>query len=373
MSFSNRMLRALSAPAAESLRPWLERALQLDNQQFHSAREANDALKELWGEPANEGAPPPPILHRAPQPPRGLESEVRRPQGHVPRVVTAKRGSTEAESFPALVLNPHAATDLARLEPPTLPVPRVGSRVERALRWAAVAAAVLAVGEAVLIGRLLYPRLVSVPSVGDGVAIDGPESDTSVLVDAPAGRTPLPVTLDDRVEPNRMLSAGPAGDAVTTAAVIPSPRQSEIPVAAQRSGGFRLSSAVEVHVLDGERVVGSSKDGPIVVAAGRHEFEFVNNLIGYRTRHVVDIKPGQISPLSITVPNGIVNINALPWAEVLIDGKSFGETPIGNLAVAPGEHEIVFRHPELGERRQKAIVRTDVPTRISANLQQPLQ
>jgi len=36
-----------------------------------------------------------------------------------------------------------------------------------------------------------------------------------------------------------------------------------------------------------------------------------------------------------------VNINATPWAEVWIDGKSFGETPLGNISVAPGEHEIV--------------------------------
>ena len=44
-------------------------------------------------------------------------------------------------------------------------------------------------------------------------------------------------------------------------------------------------------------------------------------------------------------------LNALPWAEVWIDGESIGETPIGKVSVPIGWHEIVFRHPELGEKR----------------------
>jgi hypothetical protein len=37
--------------------------------------------------------------------------------------------------------------------------------------------------------------------------------------------------------------------------------------------------------------------------------------------------------------------------------------------VVPGEHEIIFRHPQLGERRQKTIVRSGVETLVSANFQ----
>jgi hypothetical protein len=139
--------------------------------------------------------------------------------------------------------------------------------------------------------------------------------------------------------------------------------------AAPRRGGFRLVSPIEVHVLVGEQVLGSSSDGPIVAPVGQHEFEFVNSLLGYRSRHLVDVRPGQITSLPITVPNGSLNINAVPWATVSIDGSPVGETPIGNLSIPAGEHEIVFRHPELGERRERLIVRVDGPTRVSVNLQ----
>jgi hypothetical protein len=54
---------------------------------------------------------------------------------------------------------------------------------------------------------------------------------------------------------------------------------------------------------------------------------------------------------------------------VLIDGKLVGETPIGNLSIPLGEHEIIFRHPQLGELRRTALVRSDAVTRVSANLE----
>jgi PEGA domain-containing protein len=135
--------------------------------------------------------------------------------------------------------------------------------------------------------------------------------------------------------------------------------------AAAHSGGFRVTAPVEVHVLDGERLLGSSVDGPIIAPAGQHEFEFVNSAIGYRVRRVVDVKPGQITAVTVNVPNGTLNINATPWATVWIDGAAYGDTPLGNVSIAPGEHEVVLRHPQFGERREKAIVRADGATRVS--------
>jgi hypothetical protein len=94
-------------------------------------------------------------------------------------------------------------------------------------------------------------------------------------------------------------------------------------------------------------LLGSSEEGPIIAPAGRHELEFVNSAIGFRVSRVVDVKPGEIASLAVNVPNGTLNINATPWASVSIDGNAYGETPLGNISIAPGEHEIVFRHPQL--------------------------
>jgi hypothetical protein len=79
------------------------------------------------------------------------------------------------------------------------------------------------------------------------------------------------------------------------------------------------------------------------------------------------VPAGKTSSASIPVPNGSLSVNALPWADVAIDGSPAGTTPLGNLAIPVGTHEVVFRHPQFGERRQTVIVKAQVPTRVSVD------
>jgi hypothetical protein len=135
--------------------------------------------------------------------------------------------------------------------------------------------------------------------------------------------------------------------------------------ARQRSGGIRLSSHIPLNVLEGDRVLGSTADGPIVTTAGTHELELVNASLGYRARQTVIIKAGVITPVTLPPPMGRININAQPWAQVLIDDNPIGETPLANVSVPLGQHEIVFRHPDLGERRETITVRADTVGRVT--------
>jgi hypothetical protein len=61
-------------------------------------------------------------------------------------------------------------------------------------------------------------------------------------------------------------------------------------------------------------------------------------------------------------------VNAQPWAEVFVDGERVGETPIGNLSRRIGSHEVVFRHPELGERREVVVITAGKPARVGVDL-----
>jgi len=106
----------------------------------------------------------------------------------------------------------------------------------------------------------------------------------------------------------------------------------------------------------------------IVTTAGRHEFELVNSALGYRARQVVTVKPGEVISLNVRRPEGRLSVNAVPWADVWIDGNHIGETPLANLAIGIGQHDVAFRHPTLGEQRRTTVVRFDVPTRLSADL-----
>ena len=71
----------------------------------------------------------------------------------------------------------------------------------------------------------------------------------------------------------------------------------------------------------------------------------------------MEIRPGEERVLNLN-PQGRVNLNALPWAEVWVDGSRAGETPLANLPVTLGTREFVFKHPQFGERRLTTTITT---------------
>ena len=96
----------------------------------------------------------------------------------------------------------------------------------------------------------------------------------------------------------------------------------------------------------------------------------MSEALNFRTRAAVDVVPGQELRVPVTLPRGSVAINATPWAEVWIDGAKAGETPIGNVALTIGPHELVFKHPDYPERRHAVSVTAGAPTRVSVEMQQ---
>lgn len=245
----------------------------------------------------------------------------------------------------------------------------------------ATACGILAFAEAAIIaGLLTRPAPTPPPPAPIPLTIDSPVAGDVVMVDGrQVGVTPFNLEVlgsmrSIRVHSIERLQAPPTSagaTASTTAAATGSARTPDALAAAgarQRRGGFRLSSPIELQVLEGERVLGSSADGPIVASAGTHQLDFINNALGFRQRQTVEIKTGEILGLTIRPPDGRISINALPWAQVWIDGKPVGETPLANLSVPLGEHEIIFRHPQLGEKREKTLVKADAAARLSVTM-----
>jgi hypothetical protein len=332
----------------EPFRHWLARALQINERAFRSAREASEALTDLRRDPQSSDDSA--TLRLSPAP--------------------ADRPEPAPPSPPRVAERPHP------LAPTGVVATATPRRFGRAIRWAAIAAVVVAIGEAAFIGRLLYVGAGTATGTPATTVLDSPPRTAVPANEQPPRATPLAATVEGAIPGLRVLpavaDAGPKPPDVrpATTGTGPVPVNKDVPAAtAARSGGFRVSSPIELYVLDGDRVLGSSGEGPIMARAGRHELEFVNSVIGFRTRREVDVRAGQITSVAVTVPNGTLNINATPWAAVWIDGAPFGETPLGNVSIVPGEHEIVFRHPQLGERRETIIVRPDVPGRVAVNLQ----
>ena len=90
-------------------------------------------------------------------------------------------------------------------------------------------------------------------------------------------------------------------------------------------------------------------------------------------RRQIQIVAGQTTSIRLEMPNGTLSINALPWAEVWLGARALGETPIANLPVPLGSHELLFRHPDLGEQRKTVVVGAGAPVRVGVDLRKEPQ
>jgi hypothetical protein len=135
-------------------------------------------------------------------------------------------------------------------------------------------------------------------------------------------------------------------------------------------GFVAISAPIELQVFEGDSLVGSSRNQRIMLMPGRRALRLANAALGFERVIQVDVGAGATSPVTVPVPNGVLSVNAVPWAEVLLDGKVIGETPIANYAVLPGAHEIVLRNPKFPEQRRPVVVTLTAPLRIGVDLRQ---
>lgn len=141
-----------------------------------------------------------------------------------------------------------------------------------------------------------------------------------------------------------------------------------MPAGTVASGWLTVTSPVAVDLHENGRLVGNSGIEKIMLPAGRHDIELVNEAVGVREMRTVHVSPGRTSSIIMTIPKGTVSLNAIPWASVFIDGQNVGDTPIGNLPLTVGPHEVVFRNAELGEQRRTITVTTRSAVRLSVDL-----
>jgi hypothetical protein len=196
----------------------------------------------------------------------------------------------------------------------------------------------------------------------------------TVSVDGrPRGRSPLTVA-GLSAGPHAVLVPFPTGpieqrveiQAGTTAAVhLVTPA-----LAADASGWLRVESPAAIQIFERGRLLGTTDIERLMLPAGDHVLDFGSEEFGFQSQQRVRIAARNTTTIRLDLPPAMLSLNATPWAEVWVDGERVGETPIGNLARSIGRHEVVFRHPELGERRETVTLRPDQPTRLSVDLRQ---
>lgn len=257
-----------------------------------------------------------------------------------------------------------------------------GAEPRRGSRWPwAAAAAVVAIGIAAAVAR---PYLKPSTSSGAGPVATSPApraaaaagglslvtepAGARVLIDgAPAGETPL--TLDAVTPGRHTITFETAGGSVKKSVKVEAGKTTSLDVAVY-SGWVAIFAPINLDVSEGGRSIGTTEQGRLMLSPGRHQLTFTNRELGYRSSQAVEIKAGEERSINLQ-PAGELNANALPWAEVWIDGQKAGDTPLAGLRVPLGTHEIVFRHPELGERSVTVTIRADAASTASVDFAKP--
>ncbi|MEO8070491.1 MAG: PEGA domain-containing protein [Acidobacteriota bacterium] len=172
-----------------------------------------------------------------------------------------------------------------------------------------------------------------------------------------------------------------AGANVTVVAAIKSAAAAPTVAAAAPAGGparalagtgqVSIDCAIPLGILEGGRMLGLTSDGPLTLTAGRHDLELRNQEFAFQTSVTVDVRNGRTFSATIPLPTGQLSVSALPWAEITVDGTSIGITPLANVPISLGSHQVVFTHPQLGERTRIISVKTGAPTRIGTDFTKP--
>ena len=134
------------------------------------------------------------------------------------------------------------------------------------------------------------------------------------------------------------------------------------------AGWVTIASPIELQVLENNTVIGTTTAAKLMLPAGRHDLIVASTALGFQAPLRVDVLPGRSVLTTVSVPNGSVSINALPWATVTLDGRDLGTTPVANVDVPLGNHDVVLRHPQLGDRRQTITVTAKSPVRLVVDL-----
>jgi len=205
---------------------------------------------------------------------------------------------------------------------------------------------------------------------GATVVIDGVErGETPLTLSLPVGEHGLEL---QRGETQASLPLSMERDTAMSAHVeLPEPVPVQpAPPAVPPVGWLSIDIPVELNVEENGVIVGTTADARLALAPGRHRLELASEALEFRAVVDVTIGAGRTSTAAVTLPNGSVSISAWPWARVSVDGLPVGVTPLGDLSLPIGEHEVVWTHPQYGERRRVVTVTAQTPVRIGVDFTQ---
>lgn len=284
-------------------------------------------LVKLFPDPEELGELEPPPPDRA-----EVATEVR-PDETPPRIVSVEKVAAELDNLPtAPVPIAKAASDVQSTHTRALAARRRTGQVAALLAAASVMFAL------VLTSTTCFDRLTGqnpeavVPVPRAPVGSGGP---TPVEEPKAAPREPEPVP------------AVPAVAAPKAAPVLERP-PAEATLRVQTDGPASFT-------VDG-RAQKPAADGALHLAPGRHTVVVSSPVLAYSRTLQVDLKPNEAALRAVHAGRGHLRVAVTPWAEVIIDGRAVGVTPLQPQELPEGTHHVSLKNPDLGVTVKRRVI-----------------
>lgn len=137
------------------------------------------------------------------------------------------------------------------------------------------------------------------------------------------------------------------------------------------SGMLEVTSPFTVAISDRDRPLGQLKNGRLAVGAGLRRLHLANDELGFEEFRDVEVAAGAVTRLAVSPPPGVLNITADVESDVYLDGRPIGLTPLTNLSLNLGVHEVSFRNEQWGEQNFTVLVGLSTPSRLHATMKVP--
>jgi serine/threonine-protein kinase len=62
-------------------------------------------------------------------------------------------------------------------------------------------------------------------------------------------------------------------------------------------------------------------------------------------------------------------VTVTPWADVTVDGRRVGQTPLGPFTLAPGRHDVLLTHPRYEPYRRRVTISAGETVRLNLDFE----
>jgi hypothetical protein len=119
------------------------------------------------------------------------------------------------------------------------------------------------------------------------------------------------------------------------------------------SGWIDASSPVPVKMTISGRPTGL---GRVALPPGRYRVEFVNDEIAFHDLQEVVVEAGKAVAITPGGLTAMLDVTSDAPADVVVDGRAVGRTPISNLSLPIGKHDVKFATDGVGEVRYEIVL-----------------